>query len=119
VNPPERQRRESSGRRENDEVLAYRVDAIEKQVAVFAPSATQLGLHEYQLHENGKRMDDLETGLRATRKEARDAAADLLSLVNDMKVKLEGMSVRLALIVGVGSVLGGGIVTLVVALLTT
>lgn len=118
MNPSDRDRRETSGRRESDEILQFRIDSIEKSTAVFAPTAAQVGLHEYQLHESEKRMDSLEEGLRVTRKEARDAASDLLACVNDVKLKVEGMSVRLTLIVGLGSLAGGGLVTLGVSLLT-
>lgn len=115
MNPPERPRRETPGRRESDEILAYRVESVEKQVAIFAPTAAQVGLHEYQLHEGEKRMDTLEQGLG----DAHKAAGDLLACINDVKVKVEGMSVRLTLIVGLGSLLGGGLVTLAVALITS
>lgn len=114
----ERPRRESAGRRATDEVLEWRVGALEESIRVFAPTAGEVGLHAHQIDEHEKRMDDFEEGLRVTRKEARDSAAELLVCINDVKLKVEGMSVRLALIVGLGSLLGGGAVTLAVALIT-
>lgn len=118
MNPDERPRRTTAGRRETDEVLAWRVGAVEEQIKIFAPTAGDVGLHGHQIDEHEKRMDELEAGLRATNKEARESSVELLAIVNDVKLKVEGMSVRLALIVGFGSLLGGGLVTLAVALLT-
>jgi hypothetical protein len=114
----ERPRRETAGRRVTDEVLAWRVDQVEKQIEIFAPTASIVATHTYQIDEEQKRQDALEKDLRDVRREARQSAAELLSCINDVKLKVEGMSVRLTLIVGLGSLLGGGLVTLAVALIT-
>lgn len=101
-------------RREEDEVLTFRMGQVEEQMKIFAPLATQVAIHEHQLDEGNRRMRDLEDGLKG----AHEAVDSLVTCVNEVKVKVEGMSVRLSLIVALGSLLGGGVVTLAVALLT-
>lgn len=108
MEPGERPRRETPGRRETDEVLAWRVEQIEKQIGIFAPTAAIAALHTHQLDETKEDMTAL-----------REAVDGLAVDVNEVRVHLKGMSVQLALIAAFGSILGGGAVTLAVALITS
>ena len=71
----------------------------------FAPVSTTVAVHAHQMDEGKSRMDSIEGRLH----EVDDALADLLACVNNVKVKMEGMSVRLGLIGGVGAIVGGAL----------
>ena len=101
-------------RREEDQVIAHRVLTLEEQIRTFAPVATTVAIQSHQIDEGDRRMSSLEAGL----KDAQRAADDLLECLNAVKLRVEGMSVRLALIVGLGGIFAGAAASVVVALVT-
>jgi hypothetical protein len=106
--------RRQASRREEDEVLGVTVKYLEKQVEALAPLATMVAVHTHQLDEGSERMRSLEEGLANAHK----AAADLLACINNVMLKVEGIQTKLAVVVGLGSLVGGGIVTAAISLLT-
>lgn len=94
-------------RREEDELLSYRVQDLEKRVEVFAPIATTVAVQGHQLDEHQRRISAAE-----------QAGEELLACVNSVKLKLEGIQVRLGLLVGGAALLGGALTSLVVGLVT-
>ena len=91
--------------------MAHRVGAIEEQMKTFAPVSTTVAVHTHQMDEGRARMDSIEGRLH----ELDASLGDLLTCVNQIKVKMEGMSARLALIGGIGAIIGGALATAFIA----
>lgn len=106
-------------RREEDEVVTYRVTQLEEQIRVFAPVATQVAIHEHQIDEAAEERRSLRAEFVVDREATKTAMAELLNCVNNIKVKVEGMQVKLAFIVGIGAMLGGAAASALIALVTS
>ena len=116
-------------RREEDVILAQvleaRLKVVEDQIRTFAPTATQVAVHTTRIEDTDRRMLALESSLAAV-----DGTLDVMNSrltqtgdifnerINAILIRMEGMATKLALVIGIASLAGGGLVTLLVTLLT-
>ena len=97
-------------RREDDRVTTLRIDRLEKDIAQISSTVDSLGSAFGHLALVDSRVDENRRRIEVTEK----AVARIESALGAVQVALEGVRVRVLVGAGIGSLLGAGLVAVLV-----